>query len=148
MTHRDVNPPSGEPSAVRTVRVVLERDGGQRVSFSCTNGEDILAGANAAGCRPRVVCARGGCGACRAVLVEGKVEHRGGVSQVKLEATEPGGPDYVLMCRAVPLEDTVLRPLHRWAERPTGRLSAALPSPGHTVPETHEPQQPGKPGEH
>lgn len=148
MTRReDAALPSGLPAA-RTVRVVLEREGGERVSFSCAEGEDILTGANAAGCRPRVVCARGGCGACRAVLVEGSVEHRGGVSQVKLEPTEPGGDHYVLMCRAVPLEDTVLRPLHHWASRPLGRLSAALPSKDDIDAKTHQSQQPGKPGEH
>ncbi|WP_322544775.1 2Fe-2S iron-sulfur cluster-binding protein [Rhodococcoides fascians] len=117
------------PAVVETpvVSVVLEREDTDRVSFPCNVGQDIPTAAMAAGCRPRVMCERGGCGACRAVLVKGRVEHRGAVSKSKLEPAEPGGPECILMCRAVPLEDLVLKPLHKWAVRPVSRLRAALP---------------------
>jgi ferredoxin len=148
-SHEGTTPSAGgRPGGHTVVTVVLEREDGERVSFPCTDGEDLLAGANAAGCRPRVVCARGGCGACRAVLVEGSVEHQGGVSKSKMEATEPGGAEFVLMCRAVPLEDTVLRPLHRWARRPLSRLSAALPKQSELTEQHEHRQQPGQPGTH
>lgn len=117
------------PDDAAVAIVVLEAPDGERSSFPCVVGQDLPTAAVAAGCRPRVVCAQGGCGACRAVLVEGRVEHRGGVSQDKLKGPEPDHPGYVLMCRAFPLEDVLLRPVHRWARRPVRRLSAKLPPP-------------------
>ncbi|WP_454180314.1 2Fe-2S iron-sulfur cluster-binding protein [Pseudarthrobacter sp. SLBN-100] len=111
------------------VTVTLECADGESVSFPCEPGQDIPTAATGVGCRPRVVCGGGGCGACRAVVVEGSVEHQGGVSQAKLEAPEPGHPGFVLMCRAHPLEDVVLRPVHRWMRRPVNRMSEALKTP-------------------
>lgn len=95
--------------------VTLLADDGSAVVFRCPAGVVIDEAARAAGYRLRVVCARGGCGACRATLVSGRVDLCGPVSVTKTE--DPAtGRHYELLCRATPVTDVVVHPVAGWKE--------------------------------
>lgn len=66
-------------------------------------GETILAGLHRAGYTYRIGCRRGGCGICKAEVVDGEVPHRGAVADEAL----PPEPE-CLTCRAVPVSDVVI----------------------------------------
>lgn len=116
----DLEPGQGDD---RSATVTLTIPGIESISFTCAHGLNIPTAARASGYRPRVVCARGGCGACRAVVIEGSVEHRGAISRRKLEGPTSDHPGYVLMCRAYPLEDVVLQPIRPWTSAPLQSMS-------------------------
>ncbi|WP_425383333.1 2Fe-2S iron-sulfur cluster-binding protein [Rhodococcus ruber] len=98
--------------------VTFRRDGTDEVRFECATDQVITDAADSAGIQPRVVCGRGGCGACRAVVVEGSIAHRGPVSRKRTRGTYPGHPGFVLLCRAVPRADVVVAPDRNWTVRP------------------------------
>ena len=127
MTHTPDHEQNADRAETFDVTLV-DVPGGPDVSFPCLPGQDIPTAARASGCRPRVVCERGGCGACRAEVIEGRVEHRGAVSRKKLDGPTPDHPGYVLMCRAFPLEDVVLRPVAKWMPKPLSPMSDVLNS--------------------
>ena len=95
--------------------VTLVGDGGATVAFSCPKGVTVDEAARSAGYRLRVVCARGGCGACRATLVDGEIGLSGPVSTTKTD-DRLAGRHYELLCRAVPVTDIVVHPEAGWTE--------------------------------
>ena len=97
--------------------VTLIGQDGATEQFPCPSGKTIEEAARAAGCVVRVVCKRGGCGACRAVLVRGQVEYREPVSVTKLRSSPDASDGFELLCRAVPASDVTLRPALAWTKR-------------------------------
>jgi ferredoxin len=98
-----------------TVTLIGQDDATEQ--FPCPSGKTIEEAARAAGCIVRVVCRRGGCGACRAVLVSGQVEYREPVSITKLRGSPEASNGFELLCRAIPASDVTLRPALAWTKR-------------------------------
>src|SRR5207302_7488411 len=88
-----------------TATVTLVGDDGSSVAFSCPPGVTVDAAARSAGYRLRVVCARGGCGACRATLLDGEIDRCGPVSATKTD-DRATGRHYDLLCRSTAETDT------------------------------------------
>jgi ferredoxin len=55
------------------MRVTLRHTGQPQLQFECGAGDTVLAAARRAGVVLHVACEQGGCGACRARIVEGEV---------------------------------------------------------------------------
>ena len=98
-----------------TVTLIGQDDATEQ--FPCPSGKTIEEAARAAGCIVRVVCKRGGCGACRAVLIRGQVEYREPVSITQLRSSPDASNRFELLCRAVPTSDVTLRPALAWTKR-------------------------------
>ncbi|MBV6757905.1 2Fe-2S iron-sulfur cluster-binding protein [Rhodococcus opacus] len=71
--------------------------------------ETIVDALRRQGYRSRYKCRRGGCGACRAVLVDGTVAYRTPVSETVVDGPdrEPG-QQKCLPCRAFPQSDVII----------------------------------------
>lgn len=93
---------------------VLGTSEGQSVTITCEEGEVITDAAEREGVILRVSCNNGGCGACRAKVLEGNVGYIGPVSKKKRIDPATGEVGYELLCRATPLSDLVVRPLNDW----------------------------------
>ncbi|MGW4336942.1 2Fe-2S iron-sulfur cluster-binding protein [Rhodococcus koreensis] len=91
--------------------------------------ETIVDALRRQGLRTRYKCRRGGCGACRATLVEGRVGYHTPVSDTVVDGPEPQpGARSCLPCRATPLTDVIIElgPRDRIVNVLTG-IGAALP---------------------
>jgi len=94
-----------------------DRSDDRRVTLSPVNisilaqpGETVVDALRRQGYRSRYKCRRGGCGVCRATLLEGEVSYPAGVSEQVLFGNEPtidhnACPRACLPCRAVPETD-------------------------------------------
>ncbi|ADG07014.1 2Fe-2S iron-sulfur cluster binding domain-containing protein [Kyrpidia tusciae] len=97
--------------------------------LDCEEGEVITDAAERAGILIRVTCANGGCGACRAEVVEGMVGYTGPVSRKKRVDPATGNLKYELLCRATPLSDVVVRPLNGWKQKKQKVWAEIRPNP-------------------
>ncbi|MFE4754990.1 2Fe-2S iron-sulfur cluster-binding protein [Streptomyces mirabilis] len=78
------------------------------VRLTVLPGESIVDAVRRHGYRTRYSCRRGGCGVCKADLVEGHVHYRLPIAESVLsEADRDGGK--CLPCRAEPVGDVVIR---------------------------------------
>jgi ferredoxin len=86
--------------------VTIRPDG---VEIVARERETIVDALRRQGLRTRYKCRRGGCGACRAILVEGEVIYPKPVSEKVIEGPRPR-PDVrnCLPCRATPVTDLVI----------------------------------------
>jgi len=98
-----------------TATVTLVGDDGSSVAFPCPPGVAVDEAARSAGYRLRVVCARGGCGACRATLLAGEIDRCGPVSATKTD-DRATGRHYELLCRSTAVTDIVVHPEAGWTE--------------------------------
>src|SRR5208282_1848953 len=74
-------------------------------SFSCAAGETILAAALRQGLYLRYGCKNGGCGTCKARLLDGDIEDR--VTSMALSPQERS-EGFILPCTSAPVEDCSL----------------------------------------
>jgi ferredoxin len=88
-------------------RTVMIRPDG--VDIVVRERETIVDALRRQGLRTRYKCRRGGCGACRAILVEGEVTYPKPVSETVVDGPHPR-PDVrnCLPCRATPVTDVVI----------------------------------------
>lgn len=93
------------PAAQRTTPVSFAADRG---AVECDPGESILLAGLRAGLNLRYECASGGCGTCRAQLVDGAVASRWEAASGLSERDRRKG-DRILMCQSVPLAPCTLR---------------------------------------
>jgi ferredoxin len=70
-------------------------------SFACADGETILAAALRQGLYLRHGCKKGGCGTCKAKLVEGDVEMPPGLFALSSDERADG---WILLCSSRPTE--------------------------------------------
>jgi ferredoxin len=70
-------------------------------------GKSVLAAIHESGFGYRVGCRRGGCGVCKADLVDGQVEYRDQVAETVLSQRERA-TGTCLTCRAVPVGDVTI----------------------------------------
>lgn len=75
--------------------------------FSCAEDETILEAALRQGYRLRHGCKQGGCGSCKARVVEGEVELGSWVSSFALMDFERE-EGYTLLCSSYPLSDVTI----------------------------------------
>lgn len=102
----------GEAVSAAVFEVELRGSDGNGARFCCAADMTIEAAARRAGIRLRAACYQGGCGACRAQLIDGSVMNLGPVSAAR---TNPAtGACFVLLCRAAPVTDVVLQPVAAW----------------------------------
>ncbi|WP_160097878.1 2Fe-2S iron-sulfur cluster-binding protein [Rhodococcus sp. T7] len=116
-----MNTPNG---GARTV--TIRPDG---VSIVVLERETIVDALRRQGLRIRYKCRRGGCGACRAALVEGHVAYPTPVSDTVVNGPRPQPETRsCLPCRATPLTDVIIElgPRDRIVNVLTG-IGAALP---------------------
>lgn len=100
----DVAPPV--PGRSDGFHVVVRPDG---VDVEVRSGETIVDALRRNGYRTRYKCRRGGCGACRATLVEGSVEYTAVISDGVLDGPSPTPEERkCLPCRATPQSDVVI----------------------------------------
>ncbi|MEN0139395.1 MAG: 2Fe-2S iron-sulfur cluster-binding protein [Rhodococcus sp. (in: high G+C Gram-positive bacteria)] len=115
--------------------VTIRPDG---VAIVVRERETIVDALRRQGLRTRYKCRRGGCGACRATLVEGRVGYHTPVSDTVVNGPTPQ-PDTrsCLPCRATPLTDVIIElgPRDRIINVLNG-IGGALP---HTLPEGRTP---------
>ncbi len=84
--------------------ITLETRDHSRVAFSCTEGQYVLAAAEAAGFYLPAMCREGVCGACHAQVSKGRYKH-GPIAQSALPDAQSGG---VLLCRCRPEGDLLI----------------------------------------
>jgi len=94
----------------------LVGEDGSVQQFACGADTTIDEAARSAGLNVRVVCRRGGCGACQAVLLSGRVEYREPVSVTKLHLAGDDHSRCELLCRAIPVSDVTVRPILAWTK--------------------------------
>ena len=100
----DLMPPV--PGSSGGFHVVVRPTG---VDVEVRAGETIVDALWRNGYRTRYKCRRGGCGACRATLVEGSVEYTAVISDVVLDGPSPTPEEHkCLPCRATPQSDVVI----------------------------------------
>ena len=107
------------------MQVTLRHAGHTEVSFRCQADDTVLAAARRAGVTLHVACEQGGCGACRARIVEGAVHYPLPASSRWLDEGS-GSEDYTLLCRAVPTSPLVVETAHPWQLRESAPLSRIL----------------------
>lgn len=87
--------------------VTIRPDG---ISIVVLKRETIVDALRRQGLRTRYKCRRGGCGACRATLVEGRVGYPTPVSDTVVNGPAPQPETRsCLPCRATPLTDTIIQ---------------------------------------
>lgn len=105
--------------------VTLRHAGQDEISFPCAPDDTVLVAARRAHVVLHVACEQGGCGACRARIVEGKVHYPLPASLRWLD--EGAGSDsYALLCRAVPTGTLVAETAHPWKRRDSTPLSRLM----------------------
>jgi ferredoxin len=108
-----------------SVTVTLRHVGQAELSFPCPTDETVLVAARRAGVILHVACEQGGCGACRARIVEGDVHYPLPASLRWLD--EGSGSDcYALLCRAVPQSTLLVETAHPWKQRSSKPLSSLI----------------------
>lgn len=107
------------------MQVTLRHAGQSEVSFACEADDTVLAAARRAGVTLHVACEQGGCGACRARVVQGTVHYPLPASSRWLDEGS-GSEDYTLLCRAVPTSRLVVETAHPWRQRDSAPLSRIL----------------------
>jgi CDP-4-dehydro-6-deoxyglucose reductase len=85
--------------------VSVEPDG---IRVEARPGEGILAALNRSGYGYRVGCRRGGCGICKVDVLSGGVDYTVTVAESVLPARDRA-QGCALSCRAVPVQDVVIR---------------------------------------
>lgn len=98
----------------KSYRVRIEHPDRAPVEFGCNASTPICVAAVKAGIALETACERGGCGACRATLLDGRVGYPVPVSEKKLRDPTSGRKSLALTCRAVPRSDLRLRPMYAW----------------------------------
>jgi ferredoxin len=96
------------------VQLLDPESGETEAMISCLLGETVADAASRAGLQLHVACERGGCGACRAVVVAGQGVYVAPVSQKQRQDRQTGAVRYELLCRYAPTSDLVVQPLRRW----------------------------------
>ena len=107
------------------VTVTLRHAGQAELSFVCPTDETVLVAARRANVILHVACEQGGCGACRARIVEGEVHYPLPASLRWLDEGS-GGDCYALLCRAVPTHTLVVETAHPWKQREGSPLSRLI----------------------
>lgn len=107
------------------MQVTLRHAGRSEVSFACEADDTVLVAARRAGVTLHAACEQGGCGACRARVVEGTVHYPLPASSRWLDEGS-GSEDYTLLCRAVPISRLVVETAHPWRQRDSAPLSRIL----------------------
>lgn len=112
----------------REYRVTLRHPKRQAVQFGCGPSTPVYRAASRVGIVVETACERGGCGGCRARVIEGQVTHLQPVSRKQLRDPQSGEP-VVLLCQAVPRSNLVLQPTYPWKELPVNPFSSLLAEP-------------------
>jgi len=107
------------------VQVTLRHAGQAEISFACEADDTVLIAARRAGVTLHVACEQGGCGACRARIVEGAVHYPLPASSRWLDEGS-GSEDYTLLCRAVPSSPLVVETAHPWRHQERAPLSRLM----------------------
>lgn len=118
---RPAEGPSGPPYLVR-----LQHPQCVPVEFRCPASVSIIEAARLAGHGMAAACERGGCGACRALLIQGEIGYLAQVSSSKRLDPASGERLYELSCQATPHSDLVLQPFRPWRTIPLTPLSALV----------------------
>lgn len=104
--------------------VSVDPDG---VRVTARDGEYILRALSRSGYGYRVGCRRGGCGTCKVDVLAGRVEYSDTVSDDVLSAGERAG-GVALSCRALPIDDVVIRLRNDKLRRTSSLLAAVFAS--------------------
>ena len=107
------------------MQVTLRHAGQAEISFACEADDTVLIAARRAGVTLHVACEQGGCGACRARIVEGAVHYPLPASSRWLDEGS-GSEDYTLLCRAVPSSPLVVETAHPWRHQERAPLSRLM----------------------
>ncbi len=84
------------------------------VEFLCRDDVFVFRAATDAGYILNTACERGGCGACRAKVITGKVHYPRKVSQKWRINPETGRKDFIHLCSVMPKSDVTLETLRPW----------------------------------
>jgi ferredoxin len=107
----------------RVHRVALETPEGTR-AFDCGEDEHIWDAASVNGVVLPAICHQGRCLTCAGRLLEGTVEH----DHPDAYFPEDEADGYVLLCRAMPRSEVLIRTHQEWEMRER-RLAHGLPAP-------------------
>ncbi len=107
------------------MQVTLRHAGQAEISFACEADDTVLVAARRAGVTLHVACEQGGCGACRARIVEGAVHYPLPASSRWLDEAS-GSECYTLLCRAVPTGPLVVETAHPWRHQERTPLSRLM----------------------
>ena len=95
------------------------------IQFRCDSDQTLVSAAKAAGFMLATTCLRGGCGACKAVVISGTVTALSPMSQNHCEG-DTLETSYQLICVAAPSSDLILETESPWQSRTISPLSARL----------------------
>lgn len=96
-------------------RIVLRDPATKKTTaFLCSDHTTVLEAARTAGIVLQAACERGGCGACRALVVDGAIHHAGPVTDKAQTHPSTGRKECVLLCRAIPQGPATIEPLASW----------------------------------
>ena len=107
------------------MQVTLRHAGQAQISFDCEADDTVLVAARRVGVSLHVACEQGGCGACRARIVEGAVHYPVPASSRWLDEAS-GSECYTLLCRAVPSRPLVVETAHPWRQQERTPLSRLM----------------------
>jgi ferredoxin len=108
-------------------QVKLQHTGQPSVTFQCRPDQTILQAAYDNGYLLSSTCLRGGCGACRAQLIEGTIAELAPMSRFHCQDPVSGEFKYRLLCVASVASDVVIETDRPWQTRRKNPLSARLP---------------------
>ena len=106
------------------MQVTLRHAGQSEVSFACAANDTVLAAARRAGGHA-ARGEQGGCGACRARIVEGAVHYPVPASSRWLDEAS-AAKRHTLLCRAVPSRPLVVETAHPWRQQERTPLSRLM----------------------
>jgi ferredoxin len=105
------------------VKVVLETPDGER-TIECGADEFIWDAAARNGLLLPAICHQGRCLTCASRLLEGEVDQ----SKADAYFAEDGAAEFILICRALPRSDVILKTHQEWEMR-RHRIALGLPAP-------------------
>ena len=95
------------------------------IQFRCDSSQTLIDAATAAGFKLASTCLRGGCGACKAVVISGTVTALSPMSQNHC-LSDDAAISYQLICVAAPSSDLIIETESPWKTRTVNPLSARL----------------------
>ncbi|RLA17059.1 MAG: hypothetical protein DRQ60_02965 [Gammaproteobacteria bacterium] len=112
---------------MRTFQVELRHSEQSAVQFGCRSDQRILDAAYCAGYLLASTCLRGGCGACRAKVIVGKISELAPMSNTHCQDPVSGKITHRLLCVAAPATDVIIEMDRPWRTRSKNPLSSRLP---------------------